>query len=311
MTVKELDAVVRPKFQFILDESYRPLPFGELPVELALPILIYAAACSQGTYRSLLLTNKRIHDLVRIEALSSVPVILWKETQMKAFKFYLEQRPEVIPHIHYLWAIASSIIPYSFTPLCVSILNICTEIRALACQPDILLRSICAAPTLLHTHCVDLTLMEFRVAWTSFMERSSCGAAFFHQIERMHCIGPLDQSLWATWAVVPKLDNLRRLSVALGLHKHFNPAVFARVLTSPKLQQAVITTRLHGQDQQRLADAAREVDSRMSVMHRRKRWTETKLWHEVSQDKDRFWLQATKEKDEPPKPRLTVSAITA
>ncbi|KAJ7269698.1 hypothetical protein C8J57DRAFT_1322849 [Mycena rebaudengoi] len=299
MAVKELDTVVRPKFQFLLDESYRPLPFGELPVELALPILVYAAACSQGTYRSLLLTNKRIHDLVRIEALSSVPVILWKETQMQAFKFYLEQRPEVIPHIHYLWVITPivhySLTHYSLTPLCVSILNTCTEIRALACQPDILLDSICAAPTLLHTHCVDLTLMEFRVAWTSFMERSSCGAAFFHQIE----------------PVVPKLNNLRRLSLALGLHKHFNPAVFARVLTSPKLQQAVITTRLHGQDQQRLADAARKVDPRMSVMHRRKRWTETKLWHEVSQDKDRFWLQAMKEKDEPPKPRLTVSAVTA
>ncbi|KAJ7269697.1 hypothetical protein C8J57DRAFT_319021 [Mycena rebaudengoi] len=307
MTLKELDTVVRPKFQFLLDESYRPLPFGELPVELALPILVYAAACSQGTYRSLLLTNKRTHDLMRIEALSHVSVILWKETQLKAFKFYLWQCPEVIPHIHYLWATVP-IINSSLTRLCVSILNTCTEIRALACQPATLRGSICAAPTLLHTHCVDLTLMEIHVEWASLMWHSS-GVAFFHQIERMHCIDPLDLS--ATWAVFPKFNNLKRLSVALGLHKGFNPAVFAPVLTSPQLQQVVITTRLHGQDQQRLTDAVREVDPRMSVMHRRKRWTETKLWHEASQDKDRFWLQATKEKDEPPKPRLTVSAATA
>ncbi|KAJ7459674.1 hypothetical protein FB451DRAFT_1271132 [Mycena latifolia] len=284
----------------LLDPSYRPFLFSNLPVELALRILTYATGCSQATYRSLLLTNKRISDLIRIEMLSGVSIILTSGPQLQAFLYYLQQRPEVIPHIHALWTICPGSVR-RITSTCVSIINLCTSIRSLACHPQVLLQSICRAP-FEHTHCVDLTLIEFRVTWHSFMQTAS-GQSLFNGLERLHFIGALDQNLWAQWAVIPKLQNLTRASIAMGSHRNITPELFAQVVKSPKLKQVVITTRLHGEEQQMLSDAAQAIDDRFSVMHRRRRWKESNLWHESLQDRDRFWNQAKEEKYLPPAPR--------
>ncbi|KAJ6619552.1 hypothetical protein B0H10DRAFT_2026228 [Mycena sp. CBHHK59/15] len=311
MAGKELDNIVRPNYKHLLESSYPPFPFSDLPVELALHILLYAAGCSQGTYRSLLLTKKRISDLARIETLSRVPIILTSEAQFTAFQFYLTQRPEVIPHIHYLWTISPGSVRGIFHTA-IFIINTCTSIRSLACHPHILLGSICAAratESLRHTQCVDLTMIEFRVAWSHVMTRS--GATFFHQLDRLHFIGALNQVLWATSAVIPKLDNLTRASIAMGSHRNITKSLFAQVVESPKLQQVVITTHLHGDGQQALADEAQDIDHRFSVMHRRRRWKETKFWHESLQDRDRFWKQAKEEKDKPPVPRPLFGHIQA
>jgi hypothetical protein len=298
------DHQVRPKFSHLLDPSYRPFPFATLPVELALRIFSYATGISQGTYRSLLLTSKKIHNLIRIEMLSGVSVILIRESQLLAFDSYLSTRPEVIPHIRYLWTICPGSVR-RVARVCVSIINTCTNIRSLACHPHVLLESICRGQTFKHTRCVDLTMIEFRVTWSSFMEGTASGANFFHQLERLHFIGALDHSLWATWAVIPKLNNLARASIALGSHRNVNKTLFEQVVKSPKLQQVVITTRLHGEDQQNLSDAAQEIDDRFSVIHRRRRWKESNLWHESLQEPDRFWNQAKEEKFLPPVPRPT------
>ncbi|KAJ6512067.1 hypothetical protein C8R47DRAFT_1093317, partial [Mycena vitilis] len=303
--VKQLqDDQVRPKFKHLLDASYRPFPFLNLPVELALRILNYATGCSQATYRSLLLTNKRISDLIRIEMLSGVPVILTRESQMVAFLRYLNARPEVIPHIHALWTISPGSVR-QVTSVCVEIINTCTNIRSLACHPHILLQSICKAEQFNHTRCVDLTMMEFRISWATFMTASPHGAKFFHQLERLHLVGALEHSMWVTWAVIPRLDNLTRASIAMGSHRSVNKALFEQVVKSPKLQQVVVTTRLHGEDQQMLSDVVQEIDDRFGVIHRRRRWKEHNLWHEGLQDPDRFWNQAKEEKYLPPAPRPT------
>ncbi|KAJ6557289.1 hypothetical protein DFH09DRAFT_1163644 [Mycena vulgaris] len=296
-----LDHVVRPKFKHLLAPAHRPFTFPDLPVELALRILSYATGCSQATYRSLLLTNKRISELVRIEMLPGVAVILKSARQVDAFKYYLETRPEVIPHIHSLWTITPGAVR-RISHACAQIINTCTNLRALACHPQVLLDSICSAPTLTHTHCVDLTMIEFRVTWNSFMKKPA-GVNFFNQLERLHFIGALDQSLWADWAVIPKLQNLTRSSIAMGSHRNLTPALFVQLIKSPKLQQVVITTRLHGEEQQMLSDAAQAIDDRFSVMHRRRRWKESNLWHESLQDPVRFWNQAKQEKYLPPAPR--------
>ncbi|KAJ7695983.1 hypothetical protein B0H17DRAFT_1054446 [Mycena rosella] len=298
--VSNPDHKVRTRCAHLLHASFRPFPFHDLPVELALRILFFATACSQGTYRSLLLTNKQICEWIRIEMLSGVSVILTTDRQMEAFKYYIEQRPEVIPHIHSLWAIS----PGSFHRIartCVSIINMCTSIRSLACHPQVLLQSICQGP-FKHTDCVDLTMIEFRVTWNSFMQSPS-GAQFFNNIARLHFIGALEQNLWANWAVIPRLQNLTRASIAMGSHRVISPALFAQVVQSPKLKQVVITTRLHGEDQQMISDAAQAIDDRFSVIHRRRRWKESNLWHESLQDPNRFWDQAKEEKYLPPAPR--------
>jgi hypothetical protein len=148
-------------------------------------------------------------------------------------------------------------------------------------------------------------MIEFRVTWNTFMESSTHGAKFFNQLQRLHIIGALDQSLWATWAIIPKLDSLTHASIAMGSHRNITKALFSRVVESPKLQQVVITTRLHGEDQQMLSDNVQEIDERFSVVHRRRRWKESSLWHESLQDPTRFWKQAKEEKDLPPAPRPT------
>ncbi|KAF8208707.1 hypothetical protein K438DRAFT_1930297 [Mycena galopus ATCC 62051] len=303
--ITDKDAQVRPKNKFLLAPSFRPFPFEKLPVELSLRILNYATACSQATYRALSLTNKAILDLIRSEKmLAGVSIILVTEGQLLAFEAFLKLRPEVIPYIHSLWTICPGSVR-RVARLCTSIINTCTELRALACHPHVLLDSVCRGATFKHTRCVDLTLIEFRVTWSTFMDASPNGARFFHQLERLHFIGALDHSLWATWAVIPKLNNLARASIAMGSHRNITPALFAELVKSPKLQQVVITTRLHGEDQQMLSDAVQEIDERFSVIHRRRRWKESNLWHESLQDPHRFWNQAKEEKDLPPAPRAT------
>ncbi|KAJ7164657.1 hypothetical protein C8R43DRAFT_987782 [Mycena crocata] len=300
----KLDHVVRRKFKSLLDPSYRPFPFANLPVELALRILSYATGCSQGTYRSLLLTNRRISDLIRIEMLAGVSIILTDERHLVAFQYYIEKRPEVIPHIHSLWTISPGSVR-RVSRVCQTIINTCTSIRALACHPHVLMESICRNPDLNHAHLVDLTMIEFRITWSNFMNHSPSGTKIFHQIERLHFIGALDQTLWSAWAVIPKLNNLTRASIAMGSHRNITPSLFEQVIQSPKLRQVVITTRLHGEEQQMLSDVAQEIDDRFSVMHRRRRWKESNLWHESLQDPERFWSQAKEEKYLPPVPRHT------
>jgi len=265
--------------------------------------LTYATGCSQGTYRALLLTNKRISGLVLAENLiEGVSITLIRESQMTAFESYLKMRPEVIPHVRALWTICPGSVR-RITRVCVSIINTCTNIRSLACHPHVLLESICRGAVFKHTRCVDLSIIEFRITWSTFMDASSNGTKFFHQLERLHFIGALDHSLWATWAVIPKLNNLTRASIAMGSHRNITPTLFSQMVKSPKLQQVVVTTRLHGVDQQMLADAVQEIDERFSVIHRRRRWKESNLWHESLQDPNRFWNQAKEEKDLPLVPR--------
>ncbi|KAJ6584748.1 hypothetical protein B0H19DRAFT_1106374 [Mycena capillaripes] len=308
MTRGSQDREVRHKFQHLLDASYRSFPFANLPVELALRILTYATACSQGTYRSLLLTNKRIAELIRTDnMLAGVSIILLKESQMDAFLAYIKEHPEAIPNVRALWTICPGSVR-AISRVCVSIIDLCTNIRSLACHPHVLLESICRGDEFRHARCVDLTMIEFRITWASFMDASASGAKFFHQLERMHFIGALDHSLWATWAVIPKLNNLARASIAMGSFRNLNKSLFERVVESPKLQQVVVTTRLHGEDQQMLSDAAQEIDHRFSVIHRRRRWKESNLWHESLQDSNRFWDQAKEEKFLPPVPRPTSKA---
>ncbi|KAJ7712452.1 hypothetical protein B0H16DRAFT_1624990 [Mycena metata] len=296
-----LDHTVRRKFNHLVDSSYRPFPFAELPVELALPILSYATGCSQGTYRSLLLTNKGICDLLRSEEmLSGVSIILSTPWQLHAFKWYLETRPEAIPQIRALWTIC----PFSSEretrasiPVATAIIQSCTNIHSLACHPRVLenLFDIYALgytsdipPPFQHTQCVDLTLAT-GMYWSGIM--STRAAEFLHQMQRLHFLGAIHP-----YSYIPPLNNLTRMSIAMGSATKVVSRVFRNVLKSPKLQQVVITTRLTGDEQEFLAENVHGIDPRFSVLYRRRRWREPALWHESFQDPDRFWNQATAEK---------------
>ncbi|KAJ7644285.1 hypothetical protein FB45DRAFT_292708 [Roridomyces roridus] len=268
-------------------------PFSKLPTELALPILAYASGLSQGTYRSLLLTNKAIHELTCIEMLPLVAVVLTTVRQMTSFKLYL-RRPNIIPHIHSLWAIApGSESFYHATTLCTNIIRKCTAVRSLACQETVLH----AALTPNHTHCVDLTLIGCRQDWRQNLPK------FFDQIQHLHLI---DSN--RDW--LPRFKNLTRLTIALASDKEILSRESCQDLVkSPKLLQVVITTRRHGKEYEALSEAAQAIDDRFGVMHLRRRWKEVDIWRQGLRDPDRFWDQAKEEKYLPPPPRVVKERI--
>ncbi|KAK7048185.1 hypothetical protein R3P38DRAFT_2867860 [Favolaschia claudopus] len=239
--------------------------------------------------------------------LEGVSVILTKEQQLYAFEAFLAMRPEYVDQIRALWTICPGAVR-RVVRVSVSIINTCTNVRSLACYPLVLLESVCRGAVFKHTKCVELTLIEFRVTWSTFMDSSLNGAKFFNQLEHLHFIGAFEYTGWAAnWAMIPQFDNLNRISIAMGSYSQIQPTLFNKVIKSPKLKQVVVTTRLHGDEQQALQDAVQQIDHRFSVIHRRRRWKETNLWHEGLHDPDRFWKQATAEKDLPPVPRPTTT----
>ncbi|KAJ7069970.1 hypothetical protein C8F01DRAFT_538923 [Mycena amicta] len=268
-------------------------PFASLPVELALRIMSYAVGCGQGTYRSLLLTNRRIYDWIRIEMLPNVPVALTSQDQMRAFDYYLQKRgPEVIPRIRALWL-------SPVHDLCASIIKRCTYIRALACHSSVL-TTVFRGTELRHVHCVALTLFQFRI---NSDPTPPAFHRFLNQLHQIHFIGALDHHFRSSTSVIPKLENLRRVSIAMGSYPVLTPELFGNLIQSPKLEQVVITSHLHGEAHQNLAAQAPAIDHRLSVVHRRRRWKELNMWQEGVQDADRFWNQAAAEKELPPPPR--------
>ncbi|KAF7297827.1 hypothetical protein MKEN_01406500 [Mycena kentingensis (nom. inval.)] len=304
MAVNNADHIVRQKFSSLLVPGYKHFPFADLPVELALRILSLAVGISQGTYRSLILTNQLISGYVRHHMLPLVPVMLTSKKQVYAFDAYLRTSPEVIAQIHHLWTIAPGSV-YASRDVCVSVIKRCTSLRSLACHPHVLEEAFRYAPTLEHKHCTSLTLFQFRVLWApSLANRHTAFAQLLHQVQRLHFIGCLDEPAWSNAdARLPKLDNVRRVSVATGSCSSLLGATYENLLQSPKLEQLVITTRLHGEPQQNLKLAAPAIDHRIGIMHRRRRWKEHNLWRDGLQDAEAFWTQAAEEKDLPPAPR--------
>ncbi|KAJ7644274.1 hypothetical protein FB45DRAFT_292490 [Roridomyces roridus] len=287
------DHVVRPKFAHLLDASYRPFLLLELPVEIGLQILSSAASCSQEAYRSLLLTNKSINALVRVEMFPGV-VVLQNKRQLVAFLNFIAQYPEFIQKVHALWTICSGPVQHH-ARASMEIIRACTSVRSLACHSYVLQHAISSAQSVAtHTRLVDLTLAEFdRANWNALLHFYPAVHRLFHQIERLHCVGA-PASIWTEF---PELNKLTRLSIGMGVHKHIHESLFRNVLRSPKLQQIVITTRLHGEEQSALSSQVQQIDNRFSVLHKRRRWKELTLFCESVLDPERFWDQAKAEKN--------------
>lgn len=290
------DHAIRPGFRI---PGNKPFPWSKLPVELALKIIAYAVSISQGTYRALLLTDKTFSDCIRLEMLPRVPIMLTTKKQMDAFDAYLQKRPEVVPHIHALWTIVLGSI-YPMKSVCAAIIRRCTSLRSLACHPAVLHEALQQDAPLAHTHCTDLTLFQFTI-WNA-PQANIQFAHLLNQVRRLHLIGSLESSPFASH-VLPKLASLQRISVATGTTLTLDAVAFGELLQSPNLEQVVVTTSLHGDKQQDLKLQAPEIDHRIAVLHRRRRWKEHNLWRDSLQDPDCFWKQAEKEKDLPPAPR--------
>ncbi|KAF7299203.1 hypothetical protein MIND_00869000 [Mycena indigotica] len=292
------DHVVRRKFQHMLQPTFQPFPFTSLAVELVMQILGYAVTTGQSTYRALLLTNRQIYDWIRLEMLPKVAVVLKSKEQLQAFDYYLDKRgAQVIPRIRALWTICPGS-GHDISTLGVSIIQRCIHIRSLACPPYILQRLL-SGRTLKHKECVSLTLFQYRAYWAGSMTDTAF-KAFMNQLEHLYFIGALEQNHWSPNSIVPKLDKVKRISIAIGSDPQLRPEALVNLLESPKLQQVVVTSHLHSDEHSSLVTQASTIDHRIMIMHRRRRWKEHNIWQDGIHDPDCFWKQAAAEKDLPP-----------
>jgi hypothetical protein len=72
-------------------------------------------------------------------------------------------------------------------------------------------------------------------------------------------------------------------------------ALRTKAVKASKLRQVVITTRLHGEDREKISKEARRIDARFVVVHRARRWKETRVWQQSLQDRQKFWTRASRE----------------
>ncbi|KAJ7212850.1 hypothetical protein C8J57DRAFT_1538992 [Mycena rebaudengoi] len=172
---------------------------------------------------------------------------------------------------------------YSCThQITISIVHTCTNIRSLGCRDGILWESVYAARPFRHTQCVDLTVVGYVNPDSSALNRVlnefPSSAAFLNQLQHLHLIEPdqWDSIFWLPLKILPELKNLTHLSIATRTDILIRTpqwpldleALRTQVVKAPKLQQVVLTTRLHGEELEKICKEARRIDACFVVVHR-------------------------------------------
>lgn len=147
-----------------------------LPNELLLSITSYACT-SQSSYRTLLLINRRFHDLVQTDHLPQVPIRLNSSSVRPFYDFIVEKG--LVVHIRHLWINGTSTI-------CSQIAVACSNLIALACS-KIILYSVCGLPSttnsFTHSKLQELTVFD-QCDW-NFLKCRPYGIALCRQITHL------------------------------------------------------------------------------------------------------------------------------
>lgn len=171
------------------------------PLELLLEIFIDAISQSKGTYFSLLLVSKRIHNSICINGLRSFmkhPLVLNGQERAHAFSTLLKSQPYLGDHIRHLWLFpihpvvmensrgdsVQRVILQS-----VNILKACSNLTTLGCHVHILRRALLTGPS--HPKCQELILAghpKFGRPLTR-IRRSPHGKSFLEQITHLRLMG--------------------------------------------------------------------------------------------------------------------------
>ncbi|KAF5369415.1 hypothetical protein D9758_002825 [Tetrapyrgos nigripes] len=251
-----------------------------LPVELGLKIFIFASCQSQSTYRSLLLTCRSIHNLIRLEIIPLLPITLTSKNQMISFSTLVTKNPEIAPRVRYLWMIAEVGNCYAWS----DILQKCTSIVSLACHSNMLIGVDVVSR---HTQLRDLTMREILPMYGD--------QDLYNQIDSLHII----EGGGGYWAqrmanyTLPIFANLRSASISIGARCWIPRIAFEDWLHAPKLKQLAFVTSAHKADV--VSVLAKEVEAcgndryTVSLVHTPKRLTEKKLWQARVHDRDVVW----------------------
>jgi hypothetical protein len=198
-----------------------------LPNELLLSITSYACT-SQSSYRTLLLINRRFHDLVQPNHLPQVPIRLNSRSVRPFYDFIVEKG--LAGYIRYLWINGTS-------TLCSQIAVACPNLIALA-SSRVILYSVCGPPyttnSFAHSKLQELTVFD-PFDWIT-LKCCPNGAALCRQIThlRLH-----DQSSMSVGLATPDLfPSLTHFSCMIERTSLF----FGEVLKFPRLEHIVLTT---------------------------------------------------------------------
>ncbi|KIK59404.1 hypothetical protein GYMLUDRAFT_44752 [Collybiopsis luxurians FD-317 M1] len=280
------------------------LDLCDLPTELLLEILCLAGSISQATYRALLLTSKRIHELVRLECIPFLPILIFKKKQLESFCSWLFHNEPIANRVRYLWIVPDTSPRFSThnLHLTAACMGFCPNIVSLACGAQELLcweRNLASFVSLppkwprfpighfRHPSLKHLTIME-NCDWVPV------GSRLFSQIETLHVIGCRSPEFTfpCQGSISYHYPNLLEATFSLPKKANVLRPDMQFLMRSPKLKRAAFVTR------QRLEPLVATlfndilnltIGSRFALVHRPKRWTEMKMWQTKLADAECVW----------------------
>ncbi|THV03888.1 hypothetical protein K435DRAFT_835671 [Dendrothele bispora CBS 962.96] len=253
----------------------------DLPLELVLKILFEAGCNSQSTYRALLLTSRAIHRTVRLDLIPHLPIVLVTQEQVCSFRDLVSKHPEVASRVRYLWMIygrgSRSSIQWS------GILSHCHEIRALACNPNML----GAINVTHHKRLTNLTILEDLPPLIH--------GALYAQLEHLHIIegggGGWEHRI--VHYTIPSFPKLQSMSISLGERSWIPSGHFRDWSNALELQKLAFVTRVRSKRSASSISSRVEVCKNdryaVSLVYAPRRWTEKKMWQARVFDRDHVW----------------------
>ena len=223
-----------------------------LPNELFLSITSYACT-SQSSYRTLLLINRRFHDLVQPDHLPQVPIRLNSSSVLQFYDFIVEKG--LAGRIRYLWINGTS-------TLCSQIAVACPNLIALACS-KVILYSVCGPPysinSFAHSKLQELTVFD-QCDW-SFLKCRPHGASLCHQIThlRLHDKRSMPVGLAAP-DIFPSLTHFSCM-----IETTTTSLFLGAVLKLPRLEHIVFTSFFWPSDE--MTQQAFMIDSRVRILY--------------------------------------------
>jgi hypothetical protein len=276
----------------------------DLPVEVAILILLCAATSSLSTYRSLALVSRGTKDMAYLECIPEIPIVLNTLFHVQSFYDFVTANSAVALQVRYLW-IGTLVTPVSpdilfrakagVTDFLLAIIESCRNITKFACRPDVLkmLARESRAPILMT--CKDLTLIENWDAWEEHISSPSV-SQIFSRITHLRVQGRM------TFDIPKSLFNsLTHLSFqsdsgSLKSLIDIDELQIGDMERYPTLRQVVLTMWSY-EDIDTFMSQAYTADSRICIFRRPSEWREIDIWQDPVQRKRSIWERAMIQQD--------------
>lgn len=249
-------------------------PFTSLPEELQLAVLSHASNyTARRLFLALVLVSRDIRTKTLLECLPLIAVTLTTRQHILSFDRFCFNNPNLARLVRRLW-ISPSEEEARFPSH--RILKICTNVKSLACNAELLNTAICSGTDLDHKKCQFLTLLRSQKNWEGLLSAQT-GTAFFNHLTHLHTAN----------AMVPKkltCSSLTHLSIMLdrGMEER-GAEVLSSIIKNerryPRLGTIVITQRRDGGESAEILLGGKS-RSRVVAYFAAKGAIDAKLWSE-------------------------------